>query len=189
VANPQTLYPVEDGALQKKKRKGEAPAKKTKGEAKALEALKPGDALDAEDAPQIANAGFTVSCTLATSQQDAIIVAHGGLSAGYALHLSGGHVVFVVRTGAGESFAEIRSPQAISGSTRITATLGKDRTMKLTLNGQPAGSATASKLITRQPQEEFCVAHDSMKPVTTYAAKGAFQGSITDLKVVVDGAR
>jgi hypothetical protein len=52
----------------------------------ALNALKPGDTLRGNAVPQVANRAFTISCTVETSDSDAVILAHGGL-AGHALRI------------------------------------------------------------------------------------------------------
>ena len=174
--NPQTLYPTEpDNAAPAKANTSAKPAK--------LDTLKPGDALSSSAAPQIANKAFTLSCTVETTQRDAIVLAHGGLSAGYALHLKAGRVAFLVRTGGGDSFTEVILPWEITGSTRITAELASDATMTLTMNDQPAVKGKATALIPRQPAEEFCLGHDSGKPVAAYTAKEPFKGTITNLKI------
>jgi len=180
VENPQLLYPTSEAPRGRKK---DAP-KKAKEKPVALDALKPGDTLAADDAPQIANSGFTLSCTVETTQSDAILIAHGGLSAGYALHLRARHIVFMVRNG-GDSFTEIESPGTITGSTQIIASLAKDLTMTLAVNDQIIATAQAKGLIARQPQEDFCVGHDNAKPVAVYSAKGKFEGSVTSLKITV----
>lgn len=186
VENPKTLYPTEEGAPRGKQAKQDA-----KKEAKAttlskpasLDALKPGDVLDSAHAPQIGGQSFTISCTVETAQRDTIVLAHGGLIAGYALHLKGGRAAFLVRTGSDSAFTEIIAPTILSGPTRLTATLAADATMTLQVGDQPAVTGKAGKLIGRQPQEDFCIGHDNGKPVTTYAGKDTFKGSIAHLKV------
>ncbi len=179
VENPQLLYPSSETAGGKKKN-----APKTERQPpKELSALKPGDTLASDASPQIGGRGFTLSCTVETAQPDVILVAHGGLSAGYALHLRAGHVVFTVRYGGGESFTEITSPKSISGNAQITARLAKDRTMTLTINDEVVATAGAKSLIGRQPQENFCIGHDDAKPVTPYTAKAEFQGNINALQI------
>lgn len=177
VANPQTLYPTAE--------EPKARAKQPKPAAKpvALDKLQPGDALDAPSAPQIANRAFTISCVVETSQPDTILLAHGGLAAGYALYLKTGRVRFVVRTGAGDAFAEITVPAPSAAPLRITATLAADASMMLQVNDQPAATGQAATLIGRQPQEDFCLGHDNERPVADYGATAAFQGSIDNLKI------
>jgi len=175
VANPQMLYLTEaDKPI-------ETPG--TAARPAALDTLKPGDALKSGAAPQIAGKAFTISCTVETTQRDAILIAHGGLSAGYALHLKAGRVAFLVRTGGGDAVTEIITDSEFPGSLRITAALAADATMTLIVNGKPAAKGKAASLIPRQPAEEFCVGHDSGKPVAAYTSKEPFKGAITRLKV------
>jgi len=67
----------------------ERPAPQGKGQSQAHRPLQlqPGDKLDAENAPHIAGTPFTLTCEVTTAQRDAILIAHGGASTGYALHL------------------------------------------------------------------------------------------------------
>ena len=147
-----------------------------------LSQLKPGDAVPTESAPQIAGKPFTITCSVTTAQRDGIIVAHGGSAVGYALHLRDGFVVFTIHDKGGATQVE----SALSPSEeprRIVASLAKDGTLKLQVGDQPAVTAPGPGLLSRQPQEDFCVGHDNGKPVTTYAANTLFQGGITDLQV------
>lgn len=169
VANPKTLYPTAEA---------DGTAKPVN-----LDRLKPGDAVPSAKAPQVANKGFTITCIVETKQRDAVVLAHGGLSAGYALHLKDGRIAFVVRTGAGASFTEITAATEFSGNDRVVATLGADNTMTLKVGDHPPVTSKADKLIGRQPQEDFCVGHDNGNPIATYTSKDRFQGSITNLKV------
>ena len=184
VENPKTLYPTEDGAPRGKQAKQEAktdaksPAKPT-----SLDTLKPGEALDSTHAPQVGGKPFTIICTVETKQRDTVILAHGGLIAGYALHLKAGRVAFLVRTGADTAFTEIIASGEFTGSAPITATLATDATMTLKVGDAPAVTGKAAKLLARQPAEDFCLGHDNAKPVANYTDKGPFQGSITHLKV------
>lgn len=178
VTNPKTLYPMEpEGARGKAKAKSKADSKPV-----VLSELELGAAVASDAAPQIANRAFTISCTVETAQTDAIIVAQGGVSAGYALHLRGGHVVFTVRHGADDQFDEIVSPEVVSGSVKIVAELAGDQSLKLSVNGKVVASGKVKSLIPRQPAEEFCVGHDSKMPVASYAGKTPFKGRITDLQ-------
>ena len=182
VANPQVLYPSVDsrrGAKQPKKNAKATPP----AEAASLTTLQPGETLDSANAPQVAGKPFTISCTVETKQRDTIVLAHGGLTAGYAVHLKGGRVAFLVRTGGGDSFTEITAPTEFTGSAQVTATLAADATMTLQVGDQPAVTGKAAKLLARQPQEDFCLGHDNGKSVASYAGKGPFQGSITHLKI------
>jgi hypothetical protein len=178
VANPVALYPSEDRAPREKVKR-----KSGKAAAANLDAMQPGETLDSSSAPQIGGKGFTLSCTVDTKQRDTILLAHGGLSAGYALHVKGGRVAFLVRMGGSGSFTEIVSATEFRGSGHISATLGADAMMTLKIDDQPVATGKAAGLIARQPLEDFCLGHDNAKPLTTYASQEPFQGTITQLKV------
>lgn len=179
VVDPVTLFPTDDEQPRAKKQE------KLRGKTKAvaLDALKPGDILDSGTAPQIAGKAFTISLNAEINQRDAVLLAHGGLAVGYTVHVKAGHVVFGVRTGNGNSIAEITSPNEIVGSAHITATLAPDATMTLAVNDQPAASGKAASLIKRQPQENFCLGFDDGKPVAEYTGQAPFKGQITSLSI------
>lgn len=177
VGEPRTLYPAEGG------RSRDRAAKPDAGDAARLDCLMPGDVVPSGAAPRVANVPFRISCEVETDQRDAILVAHGGVAVGYALHLKGGRAVFSVRTGAGDAVAEISSPETIAGRVKISAGLGGDGAMTLSVDDRVVASGKATGLIRRQPQEDFCVGHDAAKPVTAYAAKGPFVGTIRGLEV------
>jgi arylsulfatase A-like enzyme len=168
VADPKPLYPIEEVVAKE-------PAD--------LGKLKPGDAVASASAPQIGGKPFTLACKVETDLRDTIILAHGGNSAGYALHLKDGRVVFAVRTGR-NAVTEVAS-QPINGPVTITVALAKDGTMTLNVGDQQAVSAKAPGLVPRQPQEDFCLGHDNGQPVANYSKGKPFQGKITDLKVTV----
>jgi hypothetical protein len=165
VANPKTLYPTE-----------EPPAKATE-----LDKLKVGDTVASASAPQVYGKPFTLTCKIETDQKDTVIVAQGGATLGYALHVKDGCVVFSVRTGT-DALTEIQSA-AIKGAVEIVAKLEKGGAMTLTVGDQKAVTGKAASLIPRQPAEELGVGHDSGQPVGKYGKVKAFDGKITGLKV------
>lgn len=173
VANPKPLYPID-----------EAPKSKDDVKPAALDKLKPGDAVPSASVPQIAGKAFTVSCEIETDLRDTVIVAHGGASAGYALHLKEGRVVFSVRTGSKDALTDVQS-EPIKGPVKITATVGQDGAMTLAVGEQAVVKGKASGPVPRQPAEDFCVGHDNGQPVANYSKGKPFQGKLTDLKVTV----
>ena len=173
--HPVTLYPTGDLPRSKDSPKDSAPPRD-------LSNLQPGDKLDSENAPRIANTSFTLSCELSTTQRDAILVAHGGASAGYALHLSGGNLIWGVRQGNTLASTQTEYP-ADQQPHRISASLGKRGLLTLKIDENPPVTADGPGLIRSQPKEDFCVAHDSQVPVAPYTAKGKFEGKISKLKV------
>jgi arylsulfatase A-like enzyme len=171
VAKPRMLYPTA----------AEVPVV---APAVPVEALKPGGTTPGASAPAVAGKPFTLRCTVETSQRDAVILAHGGNSAGYALHLTGGRVAFAIRTGTGDAVTEIVTPGEVTSPLRITASLAADGTMTLRVNDAPAAAGKAPRLIPRQPAEDFCLGHDNARPVALYSTGAPLKGTVTGLKIV-----
>jgi hypothetical protein len=144
--------------------------------------MKPGDKLDAEKAPHIADTPFTLTCEVITAQRDAILIAHGGASTGYALHLSGGKLIWAIRHGKTLTTAQTDYP-ADNQPHRITATLAKNGQLSLQLDQNPPTTAQSPGLISNQPKEDFCLGHDNKVPVATYTAKTKFEGKITQVSI------
>lgn len=176
VRNPTTLYPSEPPAPQANRNGPNTPPVD-------LGALKPGAQVASTAAPNVANRPFTLSCVVETAQPDTILIAHGGLSAGYALHRAAGRIVFSVRTGPGDAVTSITAPDTTTGRCKVVAVLATDGTMTLSVNERRVAAGKAPGLIPRQPQEPFCVGHDSGKPVAAYTGNLPFQGTITGLMV------
>jgi arylsulfatase A-like enzyme len=174
VEEAKTVYPMAGYVPKDQAGKG--------GAAKPLGQLKPGDALGAADAPRVERRPFALACEVETAQQDAVIVAHGGSTVGYALYLKGGLLAFSVRTGP-DATAEIVASAPASGRARVTATLGVGGKMTLEVNGGVAASGRAAGLLPRQPAEGFCVGHDAQVPAAAYGPIQPFKGAIENLKV------
>lgn len=173
VEHPTTLYPSEATSRR-------TPAKRTAGPAKPVDfrSLKVGESLSGDDAPQVFGRPFTISCVIETNQEDAIILAHGGSVVGYSLFLQEGRVVFAMNSGGKETLIDAMPAQ---GTVQITASLSKDGRLTLQLGDQPAVSKTGSRLLNRQPQEDFCLGHDNGNPAVKYQTTNRFEGRITDL--------
>jgi arylsulfatase A-like enzyme len=184
VEKPTMLYPGDPTNPNKANPPVAKPGATTKPVA--LGALRIGDTLSAEAAPQIAVQAFVISCEVSRKGQSGVIVAHGGSAAGYALHLKEGRVVFAVRSN--RSLISITSTDAISGKSTIEARLATSGAMTLTVNGKTAATGKAGGLIGRQPQENFCVGHDDGRPVGEYDGAAKFEGTIENLKFVVGSA-
>jgi arylsulfatase A-like enzyme len=175
--NPVTLYPTSDKPKERRFSSAD-----TKAVENRLSLMKPGDKLDADKAPQIADTPFTLTCVLTTAQRDAILVAHGGASTGYALHLSGGKLIWAIRHGKTLTTAQTDYP-ADNQPHRITATLSKKGQLTLQLDQNAPVSANSPGLIRPQPKEDFCLGHDNKVPVATYTAKEKFEGKVSGLQI------
>ena len=173
--NPVTLYPTSD----KPKERHLPSATKKPAD---LSKLQPGDKLDADNTPLIARTPFTLTCELTTAQRDAVLIAHGGASTGYALHLSGGKLIWAIRHGKTLTTTQTNYP-ADNQPHSITATLAKNGQLSLQLDQNPPTTANSPGLIPNQPKEDFCLGHDNKVPVATYTAKGRFEGKIVNLRM------
>ncbi|MBL9116625.1 MAG: sulfatase-like hydrolase/transferase [Verrucomicrobiaceae bacterium] len=174
--NPVTLYPTND-----KPKAKDSPKASTKPAD--LSKLQPGDKLDADNAPQIARKPFTLTCEVTTAQRDAILIAHGGASTGYGLHLSDGKLIWAIRHGKTLTTAQTDYP-ADNQPHRITATLAKNGQLSLQIDQNEPVSTQGPGLISNQPKEDFCLGHDNKVPVAAYTAKGKFEGKIVNVKVM-----
>ncbi len=176
VSNPHTVYAIDDSErLSAKANKVAPPA--------SLDKMSPGDAISSAAAPQVAGRGFSISCDVLTTQRDAVLLAHGGMSSGYALYLKAGKVVFIVRTGGGDAFAELSAAAVMGETMHVSAILSANATMTLKVGKQAVVTGRAGGLIKRQPTEEFSLGHDRGKPVAAYTTNQAFSGKITHLSI------
>jgi arylsulfatase A len=188
VKGAKTLYPTIDYVPNDVKKDDAKPAAK-KSAAKPSAPAKPvvlaqaksGDTIASASAPQVGQRAFTVAVTVDTAQRDAVIVAQGGL-VGHALYLKGGRVAFAVRHGEDE-VVEVLSPAEVKGSFTVTASLAADGAMKLIVAGQDTATGKAKGALPRQPAEDFCVGHDTAKPVGVYGKLIVLQGAISGLSV------
>jgi arylsulfatase A len=183
VDGPKTLYPMEEVPSSRGDSKKSDSDKKASAKPVLLSSLAIGAVVDSSLAPQVDARPFTIQCQVETSQRDTVILAHGGLSAGYALHIRNGKIVFVVRHGAGDEFSEVTSEQPITGTVFIQASLITDGTMTLKLDGKTVASKKGVSLVPRQPAEDFCLGHDNKKPVAVDINDAPFQGKISSLRI------
>jgi hypothetical protein len=179
VKGAKTLYPTIDYVPNDVKKSAAKPSANAKPVV--LAQAKSGDTIASASAPQVGQRAFTVAVTVDTAQRDAVIVAQGGL-VGHALYLKGGRVAFAVRHGVDE-VVEILSPAEVKGSFTVTASLAADGAMKLSVVGQDVVTGKAKGALPRQPAEDFCVGHDTAKPVGVYGKLIVLQGSISGLSV------
>jgi arylsulfatase A len=148
-----------------------------------LSDLKPGAQLKAAAAPQVGGRAFTISCTFATTQANTVLVAHGGVQVGYALHVREGKLTFSIRRATDDS-SEVSLPAPTDGQPhRVRAGLTKDGKLLLQLDDQPEVMIQGTGLIGKQPAEDFCVGHDAANPAAKYAQPEPFRGTLTQLEI------
>ncbi len=143
-----------------------------------------GNVLESNEAPQVAGKSLRISVEVEPSTRDGVIVAQGGSGFGYALSLREGRPVFTVREdGLPVSIVASNTP---SGRFRLEAHLARDGALTLVVDGKPLAAGKAPGLISRQPQEDFCVGHDNGAVVGDYDGEKLFAGSISQLEVVTE---
>lgn len=185
--NPKTLYPTESNAKPKDSKAKDSKQKKqsngsTPIETTDLAKLKIGESVSGGNAPQVEDKALTVSCKVETQSANGVIVAHGGASTGYALHLEEGKMVFTTRIGNQTFDVETPFPKS-PNSHRVVAELTKEGVIRLQIDGGAWSEKKTSGLLTRQPKESFCVGVDDGVAVTNYRESTPFAGKITDLRV------
>ncbi len=172
VQNPKPLYPMVQQTVKKR------------GSPIDPASVAIGGKIASQRAPMIENKSFSVTFEFETGQKNAVLVAQGGIVWGYTVYLKNGHVHFAVRTGKRDSIAEISSPAAVSGLTKVSATLLKGGKMMLSLNGTEVASGRSEGVIRTQPAEDLCVGFDNKMAVAEYPEYKLFEGTLRNLKVM-----
>jgi len=142
-----------------------------------------GDALSAEDAPQVANHALLVSAEIESAGTNGVILAQGAEVNGYALYLKNSKIAFAIRS-EGQLTTLIAGEPLGSGHFKVEAKLAADGAISIFVNGKQAASGYAPGLITRQPGRGLSVGLNS-KPVGDYAAPNPFAGKIEKATVQI----
>lgn len=176
VENPVTLYPTVPGR--------QRPNKNIKRAAKPVDwsTAKAGDAYTAAAVPQVAGRAFRITLDVSTAAGDGILIAHGGSAVGYAVYQQNENLVFVVRHSSSE-INRLRLPKPEHGPVRIIAWLSDTGKMHLTINDKSADPLATGKLLNRQPQEDFCVAHDNKNPLDSSGPRRPHPGTLTKVRL------
>lgn len=177
VENPVTLYP----SIPKPSRKSPS---KSKGKSKPIDwsGVKAGDIIEPVSAPAIAGSAFTVFAKISGNKKDGVIVSHGGSAVGYVLYVKGNRAVFSIRHG-NDSVQRVTSLSELSEDASISAGLGKDGTLSLTIDQKDTLTSPSSGLLSRHPQESFSIGFDERNRVDPESPPGQFKGNILKLSI------
>ncbi len=127
--------------------------------------------LDPSDGP------WTVEAVVKAEQPEGIILARGGQTQGYALHLVGGNPVFTVA--ANNTPASVTAKQSITGAwTHLAGVLSAEGKLLLYINGKLAASAPSKGFLTRDPNDTMQIGADLGSQVTKGGASSGFHGLI-----------
>jgi len=139
--------------------------------------------LDRKRAPSAARTPITVSAWIKLSKPDGVILAHGGKSFGYALHLRDGKPVFSLRVD--DKLATVQAQEKLSSDwMHIVGRVERGGKMSLVVNGKPAASGKAPGLLPRTPNESLQIGCDSGSNIGDYEGSSFFGGLIGEVQVV-----
>lgn len=144
------------------------------------------DATGVPNPPQVVGRAFTVSATIRHKDPKGVVVSHGGVQFGYALHFVKGRPAFSIRN-KGKLTELVAPPEAapVKGNVKLSATLNKE-TMSISVNGKVIASRKSPGLHAGQPVIGLFVGEDFKDPVGSYRVPNIFNGKIIDYKVDVD---
>ncbi|BCM91677.1 arylsulfatase [Abditibacteriota bacterium] len=132
--------------------------------------------------PQLVGKALTITCKVTPQSPDGVILAQGGDQRGYALYISEGKPIFVVRQ-QGQLYTAA-APTAPTGPFSLEAHLQKDGAMTLAINGTIVANGKAPGVFTVQPKDELSIGEDVLSAVGDYKAPYPLKGKIEDAKVV-----
>ena len=173
--NPTMLYPAE-------KRQRKAKRKPTTAKPIPVSALKVGDSIPSNQAPQVANRAFTVACEINPQPGDCVIVSHGGSAVGYTLHVKENRAVFAVRHG--RQITRITSVELPSERLLVRAGLTADAVLTLSVNGRTALPVQAPALLPNQPAEDLNLGFDAKMTVDDYDGSLRLKGAVAELSIL-----
>ena len=136
-----------------------------------------GDMLEVADSPDIAGKGFSLTAELEiTEAPQGVIIAQGGHSRGYALHVIDGKLAFSLRSD-GELFNVVSEEALPSGSHKVEARISASGEVELKLDAKIVATGKAA-LVKRRPGEGLNVGNDGKNPVGLYTAPNPFNGKV-----------
>lgn len=144
--------------------------------------LKAGQTVDTKQMPPVGNASIKVQATI-TAKGDGVILAHGGVAAGYALYVKDGQPTWAIR--ARNKLHTIVGKQKLSAGQKyqLIAELDAKRKMRLTVDGQQVAQGECDSLIPVQPVDPANVGRDDRGNVGDYQGMFKFNGSVNALSV------
>jgi len=140
-----------------------------------------GDALDPEEAPEVADHALVVSAEIEPAGTNGVIISQGASANGYALYLENGKPAFAIRS-QGELTTVIAREPLGSGHFKIEGKLAADGAISITVDGKEVAAGHAPGLIANQPGRGLTVG-SSEEPVGNYTAPGTFSGKIENVRV------
>ncbi|MEM8667152.1 MAG: PQQ-binding-like beta-propeller repeat protein [Planctomycetota bacterium] len=125
---------------------------------------------------------ITVEAWVTSTRQQGVIVARGGPAEGFALVLKGGRPTFHIR--ADDSLKTIQGKKRIIGGWHhLVGVLGKDKSMRLYVDGEMVAEGMATSLLTGDPAQAMEIGVDAQTAVGDYQSPSPFTGIIDEVRL------
>jgi len=111
-----------------------------------------------------------------------VVVAQGGAAEGYSLYVHEGKPIFAVRRENVLTLAAAKEALP-NQAVHLGATLAKDGTMTLTVDGKTVARAQADGCLTKMPLDGLQVGQDANGAVSDYETPNAFKGEVGKVTV------
>lgn len=112
---------------------------------------------------------------------DGVVVARGGQTLGYLLGVTDGKPTFTYRTASGVK--TVTGQKSVIGEwTTVAARVTADKRLVLEVNGEPAGQASLSEFITRNPNDGLQIGAD-LRSYVLEKPQPQFQGIIESVRI------
>ncbi|OQB85966.1 MAG: Arylsulfatase [Planctomycetes bacterium ADurb.Bin126] len=192
---PQLILPLDEPAQAKqavdrspKKRtlayKGTTPADGRQAGQKARMFNGTSDFLDLAPAqrPNCAGVAVRVSACVKPAKGDGVILAHGGASWGYVLHLAGGKPVFSVKV-ADELFSAAAADKLSDGWHEVAGELSANGALRVLVDGKEVAKGKAPSAVTSSPNDALQVGCDAGSKIGEYEGNNYYGGLMQDVKL------
>ncbi|CAN5637939.1 hypothetical protein BH11PLA2_BH11PLA2_17880 [soil metagenome] len=126
-------------------------------------------------------AGFTIDLTFKADKPDGIILAHGGATQGYCIHLEAGRPAFTVVSDGKRT--QVMAAKAVDGWTAITAKITADKKLVLMVDGVRAGKTDLPNWIAKDPANGLQIGTDLGSQVLEAKKSPQFTGLIGGVKL------
>ncbi|MAG57749.1 MAG: arylsulfatase [Planctomycetes bacterium] len=134
-------------------------------------------------APYVKDRGFTITVDITKPGRSGVLVAQGGSSHGWSLHLEDGRPVFSTRHGG--RLTEIKSKQPLT-SNRIQVRLRRSGKITITAGDQQVARGDAGRGLVAMPADGLQVARDLKGPVGRYQTAHPFDGTVAKVVIELD---
>jgi hypothetical protein len=132
--------------------------------------------------PNPTNQPIAITARFRPENQDGVVIAHGGATWGYCLHMLEGRPAFTVAVD--DTITTISLPDSALGQwVDAEAKLGKDGQLVLT-DGKAVAKGKAPGLIKRKPNDSLQIGADTGSRIGPAKGNRSFQGTIERLRLV-----